>query len=65
MVEKYHILQEPREIYFFKDGATIFWNVPKLERNNVLKFLHNYEISSYDRETVEEELECLSYSYAK
>ena len=28
-----------KEIYFFEDGSTVFWNVPHLERTNVMQFL--------------------------
>ena len=32
-----------KEIFFFDDGSTVFWNVPHLERENVLHFLRNDE----------------------
>ena len=63
MVEAYHISEEPREIYFFRDGATIFWNVSEVERKSILSFLSTYEIGSYQPDVVEEESESLSYSY--
>lgn len=34
---KYKISDEPREIFFFRDGAIVFWNMPSTECMNVLK----------------------------
>lgn len=33
---KYKISSEPREIFFFRDGAVVFWNMPEQECLNVL-----------------------------
>ena len=54
-----------KEIFFYDDGSTVFWNVPHLERNNVLHFLreNNGEIEAepFDRDTIEEESEMIIY----
>lgn len=28
---KYPVGTEPREAYFFREGAVVFWNIPELE----------------------------------
>lgn len=62
-VATYRLEDEHREIYFFREGSVVFWNVAELERFNVLKFLHEYEEGKYDEETVLEECESLTYKY--
>jgi len=37
MSAKYPVGKEPREIFYFREGAVVFWNVPYLERVNVLR----------------------------
>ena len=58
--------EEPlREIFFFADGSVIFWSVPELEREMVLRFLRQtdaIEIGPYDQDTVFEESELMSFS---
>ena len=51
-----------REIFFFEQGSVIFWNVPVLERENVLAFLKQVQFDSYPDETVHEESELMSFS---
>ncbi|XP_021947376.1 required for meiotic nuclear division protein 1 homolog [Folsomia candida] len=60
---KYKISDEPREIFFFRDGAIVFWNMPSTECMNVLKFLKPYEHESYDPDQVTEEVEYMRYNY--
>ena len=31
--------EKTKDIFFFKEGCVVFWNVPELERSSVLKFL--------------------------
>ena len=57
--------REPREIYFFREGSVVFWNVSELERKNVLKFLKDFEDESYDREIVAEGNEKMVYAYTE
>jgi len=62
----------PREIFFFSDGSVIFWSVPELEREMVLRFLRNggdvdtkttqIEVGHYDQDTVFEESELMTFS---
>jgi len=37
VLAKYPTSEEPRELFFFREGTVVFWNVPDLERYNVLK----------------------------
>ena len=40
----------------------IFWNVPELERNSVLKFLRSYAIEQYEEDLVYDESEMMNYT---
>jgi len=50
-----------RDIVFFKEGCVVFWNVPELERGQVLSYLKPYSENIYDESTVLEESEMLTY----
>uniref|UniRef100_A0ABD2XLI0 DUF155 domain-containing protein n=1 Tax=Trichogramma kaykai TaxID=54128 RepID=A0ABD2XLI0_9HYME len=63
-VAKYEVGSEPREIYFFREGTTVMWNVSELECSNVLQFLKQYEESSYSSKMVQDESETMLYTYA-
>lgn len=60
---KYEVDEEPREIFFFREGSVVLWNCPELECGNVLKQLSQFEIDSYDRNLVQNESEWMSYNY--
>lgn len=60
---KYEIDEEPREIFFFREGSVVLWNCPELECGNVLKQLSQFEIDSYDKDLVQEESEWMSFNY--
>ena len=51
-----------KEIFFFKDGNVIFWNVPELERNNVIRFLGKFSVEGYEDDLVYEESEMMHYA---
>jgi len=53
---------QSKEIFFFKDGNVVFWNVPELERNSVLKFLVKYSMGLHPEDLIYEESEMMSYS---
>lgn len=64
VVGQYKVSPEEREIYFFRDGSVVFWNVNSLERKNVLTFLQKYSIGKLvDKVTMEEQSESLPYTY--
>lgn len=54
---------EPREIFFFREGSVVLWNCPELECSNVLTHLKPFEIDSYSRALVQEESDCMAYNY--
>ncbi|XP_023239267.1 required for meiotic nuclear division protein 1 homolog isoform X2 [Centruroides sculpturatus] len=60
---KYEVGKEPREIYFFREGSAVFWNVPEIERQEVMLFLRNYETNSYEENLILEESEVMNYVY--
>lgn len=41
-----------KEIFFYKEGCVVFWNVPELERSSVLKFLKPFTDESYEESVV-------------
>jgi len=57
-------LQERKEIFFFKVGCVVFWNVPELERHAVLKYLKDYNEDS-GGDLVFEESEMMTYCVSK
>jgi len=61
---RYQVDVEPREIYFFREGTTVFWNVPDLESSNVLSFIRQFEENSYDERLVYDESEVMPYIHA-
>lgn len=62
---RYQVDREPREIYFFREGSVVFWNVSELERKNVLLFLKICEDESYDKDIVAEGNEKMVYAYTE
>lgn len=60
---KYKVGEEPHEIFFFREGSVVLWNCPELECGNVLKQLAKFEIDSYDKTLVQDEVEWMSYDY--
>lgn len=60
---KYHVEEEPREIFFFRDGSVVLWNIPKVEILDMLKFLKKYESGSIDEAIVQSETEHMNYRY--
>lgn len=62
-VAKYQVDQEPREIFFFREGSVVLWNTNDLESSNVLSFLKKYEQDGYAETVVYNECECMSYKH--
>lgn len=60
---KYEVEEEPREIFFFREGSVVLWNCPELECGNILRQLSQFEIDSYDTNLVQEEREWMSFIY--
>lgn len=64
-VAKYEVEIEPREVYFFREGTVVFWNMSELESGNLLQFLKSYEENSYSDKLVQSESELMSYTYSE
>ncbi|XP_047344338.1 required for meiotic nuclear division protein 1 homolog isoform X1 [Vespa velutina] len=64
-IAKYEIGHEPRELYFFREGTVVMWNVPDLESGNILQFLKLYEENSYTLELIHAESELMTYTYTE
>lgn len=55
--------KEPREIFLFRDGGVVLWNITELESSNFLAFLRQYEQDSYSERLVQSESEIMNYKY--
>ncbi|KAG7205149.1 hypothetical protein KM043_005518 [Ampulex compressa] len=62
-VAKYDVGNEPREIFFFREGTVVMWNICDLEEENILQFLRKYEDSRYSNQLVQSESELMTYTY--
>ncbi|XP_017797846.1 PREDICTED: glutathione synthetase-like [Habropoda laboriosa] len=63
-VAKYEVGHEPREIFFFREGTIVMWNISEFECENILYFLKKYEQNCYMEHITQSESECMNYSYA-
>ncbi|KAG5886283.1 hypothetical protein JTB14_001502 [Gonioctena quinquepunctata] len=64
-VAKYRVNEEPREIFFFREGSVVLWNIKDLESSNILNFLRQYEEDSYSERLTQSESEIINYKYHK
>ncbi|CAH1987664.1 unnamed protein product [Acanthoscelides obtectus] len=62
-VAKYRVGKEPREIFFFREGSVVLWNITDLESSNILTFLRQFEEDSYSERLVQNESEVMNYKY--
>lgn len=62
-VAKYKVSPEPRNLYFFREGSLVLWNVPEIECQSIVDFVQPFEIKSYDRVLIQEERETMPYTY--
>ncbi|KAG8232719.1 hypothetical protein J437_LFUL013312 [Ladona fulva] len=61
---KYQFDSEPREIYFYREGSVVMWNISDLESQNILTFLRKYEENSYSETLVTNECEVMKYTFS-
>ncbi|XP_031835272.1 required for meiotic nuclear division protein 1 homolog isoform X9 [Nomia melanderi] len=61
---RYEIEFEPREVFFFREGTVVMWNISELEYGNIVNFLKKYEDNPYAESTVQLERETMTYTYA-
>ncbi|XP_053694713.1 required for meiotic nuclear division protein 1 homolog [Sabethes cyaneus] len=59
---KYKLVDESRDVYFFREGTVVFWNCTDLEIGNILRFLKPFEKDAYDETTVLQESEVMLYN---
>lgn len=62
-IAKYQVGAEPREIFFFREGSVVLWNISELESSNLLTFLKQYEQDSYSERLVQGEVELMNYRH--
>lgn len=62
-ISKFHVTNEPRHLYFFREGSVVGWNVTNLEVNSLINFLTDYEIRPYSDNIVMDEREIMYYTY--
>lgn len=63
-VAKYEVEHESRELFFFREGTVVMWNISDLEGANILQLLQKYEQNRYKESIVQSESETMCYSYA-
>lgn len=63
-VAKYEVGDEPREIFIFREGSIVMWNISDLECSNLLQFLRRYEQNRYMEDLIHTESELMNYTYA-
>lgn len=61
---KFDVNYEQREVFFFREGTIVAWNISELECENILEFLKKYEQNRYMEYIVKSESEVMCYSYA-
>lgn len=62
-VAKYSAGGQSRDIFFFREGSVVLWNVSDLESSNLLRLLRSYQHDSYDDNIVQDESEFMNFSY--
>lgn len=62
---RYNVDQEPREVFFFREGTAVFWNVSDLEISNFLRFIRPFESCRYNERLVLSERELMSYVHGE
>ncbi|XP_022906429.1 required for meiotic nuclear division protein 1 homolog [Onthophagus taurus] len=54
---------ESQEIYVFREGVVVLWNVPSIAINNILAEVHKFEHHRYANHVVEQDSETIGYVY--
>jgi glutathione synthase len=54
---------EPKRIFFFREGSIVFWNVPDSEQSDWLVRVRSHQEGSYDDHMTREEQETLEFTY--
>lgn len=62
---RYQVDREPREIYFFREGSVVFWNVSEVERKDILSHIKPFEDGPYAKPVILEGSEKMLYTYTQ
>ncbi|CAG2247155.1 RMND1 [Mytilus edulis] len=67
LTSKYIIGEADRtkEVFIFREGSMVCWNVPELERRAILTFLHRHIEEPYSFDQIYKEEEWMEYSSSK
>ncbi|GAB1601480.1 required for meiotic nuclear division protein 1 homolog [Argonauta hians] len=60
----YKIDNQEREMFLFREGAIVFWNMSATERGDILQLVEKYSITPYAPSLYMTENECLKYDYS-
>ncbi|XP_022907227.1 required for meiotic nuclear division protein 1 homolog [Onthophagus taurus] len=60
-VAKYQVGDEPRELFFFREGTIVMWNISELEIENILNFIKTFETDAYSESLIQNEAEYMNY----
>ncbi len=63
-IAKSKVDHESREIFIFREGSFVAWNVSDSEICNLLNLIRKFEINRYDTSIVTEETEVMPYTYS-
>lgn len=63
-IAKSSVDNESREIFLFREGSLVAWNVSDAEVGNLMQFVSNFEMSKYDNAVVHDEIEVMPYTYS-
>jgi len=62
----YTVNDEKREIFFFREGGVVFWNVPdRKERDNILELMRHHQKDSFNLRLIQEEADHFPYRYTE
>lgn len=56
--------KEPQEVFVFREGAVVAWNLSEIDVEVLLSLVKKYQISEYPEEIVREESEHMNYTYS-
>jgi len=60
---KYEVGSEPRDVFFFREGSVVAWNMDESESQALLSFIRPFELKSLPEQVVTQETEALTYCY--
>lgn len=55
---------EDKEIFLFKEGSVVAWNLSEAEVRSILQFVTPFETNRYEKVVVNDEMEVMPYMYS-